>query len=576
MSRNWAIHPKIDEAATLAKELKIHPIVAGILRRRGLKTPSEIQSFLNPRLESLESPFAFEDMEKAVHLIRGAISRREKILVYGDYDVDGITGSAILAPMLRKLGADVDAHIPHRMNEGYGLNLESLKTLLLKKYKMVITVDNGISGVDQVQFLKEQGVTVIIVDHHVPKDKLPPADAIVSGVIHGGQVLRSPQGEGGDANLAACGLAFKLAWALFGNLEAVMETLDLVTVGTVADLAPVQGDNRIILKHGLPLLSKSKRPGLKALMNVAGMSAAYLSYRDIAFGLGPRINASGRMGSPLDAFKLLTTENAVEAQNLAQILDRGNQDRQRVEADAFEEAIEHVEQDVLKDSLQIIVVESPDWHEGVLGIVASRLVERYHKPAIVISMKNGIGKGSGRSVPSFSIFEAVKQCEDLLAGFGGHAQACGLSIKKENMPVFRNRLHEIVSQMQRPVSGARLEIEAQIEAEDLSMDFLRDLGRLAPFGPGNNKPLFVSRGFQVRGEVKKRGKDTMQCWMSAPDGKVTCEIIGFRAYKRWIESKRQVAYDIVYQPTLKNFNGVTSIQLELEDWRAFSSSVSGP
>ncbi len=319
-------------------------------------------------------------MEKAVGLIRGAIERKEKILVYGDYDVDGITGSAILVPALRRLGADVEAHIPHRMNEGYGLNLESLKALLVKKYKLVITVDNGISGVEQIRFLKDNGVTVIVVDHHIPKDGLPPADAIIQG----------------DSDLAACGLAFKLVWALLGKLDDAKEYLDLATVGTVADLAPVLGDNRILLKHGLPFLSKTKRPGLRALMDVAGISPAYLSYRDIAFGLGPRINASGRMGSPLDAFKLLTTENLLEAQNLAQILDRGNRDRQRVEAEAFEEALSRVEEDPAKDMLKIIVLEGSSWHEGVLGIVASRLVERYHKPSIVISMKNGVGKGSGR------------------------------------------------------------------------------------------------------------------------------------------------------------------------------------
>ena len=383
--RNWAVHPSDDDASRVAREVKIHPVVAAILLRRGFSEPSEIFRFLNPSFESLEDPFAFRDMAKAVDRVRRAIAGKEKILIYGDYDVDGITGSAILYPVLKKMGADVEAHIPHRMNDGYGLNRAALEKLLEQKFKLVITVDNGITGADHVRFLNEKGADVIIVDHHTPKEEIPPAFAIVSAVA----------GGKGDSNLAACGLAFKLAWALLGNFEDVKEYLDLVVVGTVADLATVLGDNRIILKEGLALLSKTKRPGLRALMDVARIEKNFISYRDIAFGLGPRINASGRMGSPLTAFKLLTTENVLEARNLAQVLDEGNRDRQRVEASAFEEAVERVELDPLKNTQKILVLESDSWHEGVLGIIAARLVERYRKPAIVISLKKGLVKVPG-------------------------------------------------------------------------------------------------------------------------------------------------------------------------------------
>ncbi len=557
--RNWAVHPVVDEASRIAKETKIHPVVAAILHRRGFSDPAEISRFLNPSFDALEDPFVFEDMHKAVERIRRAVAAKEKMLIYGDYDVDGITGSAILYPVLKKLGADVEAHIPHRINDGYGLNRATLETLLKKKFTLVITVDNGITGADHVRYLNEKGADVIIVDHHTPKDELPPAYAIVSAV----------RGGKGDGNLAACGLAFKLAWALTGNFEDVKDLLDLVVVGTVADLATVLGDNRIILKEGLKLLAKTKRPGLRALMETARIDKNSVSYRDIAFGLGPRINASGRMGSPLTAFKLLTTENPVEAKNLAQILDDGNRDRQRVEAEAFEEAIERVELDPLKHEQKILVLESEGWHVGVLGIIAARLVERYRKPAIVISLKDGVGKGSGRSVPSFSIFDSVLPHEDLLVNFGGHAQACGLTVKAENIAIFRERINAADFNIHELARGADLPIDAEMEAGHVDAAFLKDLEKLSPFGPGNPKPLFVSKKLKVRGDVKKRGKDTLQCWMTDPGGNNTFEVIGFRSYERWMNSgQEKSAVDIVYQPALKTFNGITSIQFELEDWRS--------
>ena len=512
--------------------------------------------FLNPSLDSLEDPFTFQDMQKAVDRIHLAVSRGEKILVYGDYDVDGITGSAILYPVLKKIGADADVHIPHRMNEGYGLNKESLRTLMAKKYGLVITVDNGITGVDEIRFLAENKVDTIIVDHHTPKGEVPPAYAIISAAVFD---------QKGDPNLAACGVAFKLGWALLGSLDPMKEYLDLAVIGTVADLAPVLGDNRILLKNGLAVLANSKRPGVRALMDVAKISRKYVSYRDIAFGLGPRINASGRMGSPLTAFRLLTTENPLEARNLAQILDDGNRDRQRVESLAFESAVEQMEEDPLLSETKILVAASSDWHEGVLGIVAARLVERYQKPAIVIAIKNGKGKGSGRSLPAFSIFEAVLPCEKLLENFGGHAQACGLTIKEENILSFRKKLNELT--LAPSNSAADLAIEAELLPETLNMGFLQDLEKLAPFGPGNRKPLFLSKGLRLRGEPKKRGKDTLQCWMSDGQGKTTCEVVGFRSYSRWVSTPKRDDFDIVYQPTLKDFNGISSIQLELEDWR---------
>ncbi|MGH7198217.1 MAG: single-stranded-DNA-specific exonuclease RecJ [Candidatus Omnitrophota bacterium] len=558
MKKHWVLQPNVDEAQSVASEFKIHPVIASLLLRRGIKTSAEIFRFLNPSLEHLESPFAFSDMQKAVDRIRRAVERKEKILVYGDYDVDGITGSSILFPILKKMGADAEVYIPHRIKEGYGLNRAALEKEVKKKIGLVITVDNGITGADHVAFLQEKGVDVIIVDHHLPKDKVPPAFALVSASVGD---------KKGDPNLAACGLAFKLGWALLGGFEEVREYLDLVVLGTVADIAPVTGDNRILLKHGLPVLSRTKRLGLRALMDVARVSRGALSYRDIAFGLGPRINASGRMGTPENAFKLLTTDNETLARNLAQLLDDGNRDRQRVEAAAFEEAVDLIERDERAAQEKILVLSSPDWHEGVLGIVASRLVDRYQKPSIVISVREGIGKGSGRSVPLFSLFDCVLRCEDFLMNFGGHAQACGLTIKGENIQPFRSRLNEFAGrEFQPPAAFAKLDVESELPLTELDMTFLRDLERIAPFGPGNKKPLFLSRGLRLKGNAKKRGQDTLQCWMTDEAGKTTCEVVGFRAWRRWNGVRTDGLVDIVHQPALKEFNGIPSIQLELEDW----------
>lgn len=552
-AKNWILEPRLDAAARISRETGLHHEVCSILVRRGLSDAAAITRFLEPSLDFLESPYAFGGMRKAVDRLRRAASHGEKVLVYGDYDVDGITGSAILYPILRKVGIDTDVHIPHRMNEGYGLNRASLEKLLEKGYRVVVTVDNGITGVSQIEYLAGRGVDVIVVDHHTPKEGLPPAYCIVSAAAGDGK---------GDPNLAACGLAFKLGWALLGDFREVAEYLDLVALGTVADLAPVTGDNRILLKHGLPVLSKTKRPGLRALMTVARVGRE-ATYRDIAFGLGPRINASGRMGSPEHAFRLLTTTDDAEAFELARFLDAGNRDRQKAELAAFEDAAGRVAEE---GAGSVIVVESEAWHEGVLGIVASRLVERFHKPAIVISLKDGIGKGSGRSTPSFSIFESVLECESLLVNFGGHAQACGLTIRAEDVSEFRRKLGEAASRRASLGLASDLHIEAELPPAAIDLRFLKELERLAPFGPGNRKPLFLSRGMRVKGDVRKRGKDTLQCWMTDGEGSLTCEAVGFRMYERWKESSKR-SLDVVYQPTLVQWNGIASIQLELEDWR---------
>jgi single-stranded-DNA-specific exonuclease len=528
-----------------------------------MTTAKDIRRFIHPESLALRDPFLLPGMAKAVALIRPFLDSKQPILVYGDYDVDGVTAASILAPTLKSLGGEVFVHLPHRIKEGYGLNRQTLKAWIKKGIRLVITVDNGITSFDAVRDLKEAGIQVVIVDHHLPKKDFPPADVIVSGVL--------PGAVEEDGDLAACGLAFKLCWALHGDFDKAKPLLDLVTLGTVADLAPVVGENRILLKMGLPILSKTLRPGLLAMMAAAKIHPSFITYRDLAFGLGPRINAAGRMGTPFDAYKLLTTENAVEARNLAQVLEVGNKQRQQVEEEAFRKAVRSIEADSTWQDQTVLVVAEEGWHEGVIGIMASRLVERFGRPCIVIALNGETGKGSGRSTPSFSIFDRVSPHESILEAFGGHSQACGLSIRRDRVDAFRNALNLKHAEDSASPGGEPedfLWLDGEMNPADLTVDLIKDLAKLEPHGPGNPQPRFLTHSMRVKGGVQKRGKDTLSCWLSDEKGKLTCEAVAFRSYEKWQKEMADKTWvDIAYRPGLRNTNGISTIQLELVSWR---------
>lgn len=557
MKSGWVLRQADARAERLSQELGVHPLLGALLVSRGLETAETARAFLEPSLDGLESPYAFRGMRSAVDRIRKAVASKEKILVYGDYDVDGVTGSAVLYPVLKSLGADAEIHIPHRMKDGYGLSRASLERLFDLKFSLLVTVDNGISAVDEIDFLNEKEIDTVIVDHHLPKERKPAACAIVS--IAGGH-------ERGDSPLAACGVAWKLAWALTDSLEAVRPLLDLVAMGTLADIAPVTGDNRILLRFGLEELRRTRRPGLSALMDVAGIDRRFIGARDIAFGLAPRINASGRMGSPLTAFKLLTTESRDEARNLAQVLDEGNRDRQKVEDGMFREAARIVERDPEWSRERVLVVSSKEWHEGVMGIVAARLCERFHRPAVVIAERDGVGKGSGRTVPGVSIHGLVSRCESMLTSFGGHDQACGLTIPAARIAEFRSALAKAARETENAAAARTVEIEAELSTRDLTADFVKSLERLEPYGPGNARPVFLTRGLRLKSAVQKRGRDTLAGWVTDAEGKAVCELVGFRCYERFNKETPKAAWDFAYKPAARTHAGITSIQLELVDW----------
>ncbi|MBI4353514.1 MAG: single-stranded-DNA-specific exonuclease RecJ [Candidatus Omnitrophica bacterium] len=556
--KRWVVHPSLHEAGLLASEFGLHPLVASLLLRRGFQDPLKISRFLRPSAEFLKDPLGDPEMVRAAGRIRQAISRHEPILIYGDYDVDGITGSAILYLVLKKMGVEAKVHIPDRFKEGYGLKQETLERIAKGRCSLVITVDNGIRALGEVDFLRGAGIDAIVVDHHEPADKLPEALALVRGKA----------GEE-DACLAACGLAFKLGWALLGNFRDVQEHLDLVVLGTVADVAPVTGENRALLAEGLPALMKTRKAGLRMLMEAASLAHREISYRDVAFYLAPRLNAAGRMGSALDAFKLLVTDNREEARDLARRLEEANRLRQRMEAAAFQEAKERIEKDEAYGKASVLVVESSGWHEGVTGILAARLVERFQKPAVVIALNGAIGKGSGRSTASLSLLKCVLECEDLLESAGGHAKACGLTIREENIPLFRERLD-------RSVRGTSSDLFLTVEAEgevsfsDFQGSFLQDLGRLGPFGPGNPRPLFLTRGVRCKSGFTRKGRNAFQCWVTDGARRFTFQAIGWEKRRQGLKRAKldpDKLLDIVHHPVLGREEGVPFVELHVEDWR---------
>jgi single-stranded-DNA-specific exonuclease len=559
LKNHWQIARTPEQAGNLLKETRLHPAILSILLSRGIKSADQIRSFLSPRLEDLQPPDSLPGMQKAVQRIRSAVAGKQKILLYGDYDADGVSSAAILYRTLRESQADCEVYIPNRFTDGYGVNLKSVERLAKKKYGLWICLDNGINARAEVDYLNGKSVDTIIVDHHLPLSQdLPSAFCILNPKLE----KQAPGAE----SLAACGIVFKLVWALAESLERVKIYLDLVALGTIADVAPVSGDNRILLKFGLEALRRTKHPGLMALMQQSKIQPAFLSSKDVAFSLAPKINAGGRMGSPEEAFKLLVTENSTEASNLARILEQGNQERQKVEQAAYAEAVEQIEADPVHTHQRILVVEHPDWHQGVLGIVASRLVDRYQKSAIVIRLNQGEGKGSGRSTQSISLFDCLKACEGLLVSYGGHARAAGLLIRQADLAAFKKKINEAAAQLSAPAPDPELVIDAEISLSELGPAFLEQLSALEPFGPENPKPLFISRDVRLKGKLNKRGQDTLQAWVSDREGRAICEIVGFRRFSRWRHLEAQPAFSIVYQPTMRYFNGITSIQLELEDW----------
>ena len=556
MQKRWIVRPS-KPIEILQNTLGISPLLSLILANRGVTSPDEADHFLHGSLLDLESPWKIKNMDRAVNRIKQAIEDKEKILIWGDYDVDGTTSAATLCLAIRRMKGIVDTYIPHRIHDGYGLNLSGLQKAAEDQITLLITVDNGMTALEEIQFAASKGIDVLVVDHHEPQKERWPYEAIIINPLQEG-CLSSFKG------MTAAGLAFKLAYALLG--ESAFDYLELAAVGTVADMGPLIGENRILVRNGLVRMNQNPRPGFKALLTAAGMGSKKIDAGHLGFVVGPRINAAGRMSSASAALQLLMTQDFSEASELAAQLEKENSERQKVEQETVRQAIQKVNGQVNFHQQRVIVVEDERWHPGVIGIVAARLVDRFYRPSIVIAMKEGKGKGSGRSIKNFHLTEALQQCKLSLEKFGGHRQAAGLTINREKLEIFKEEFNRVAHEkLVAEDLVPMIEMDAEISLSQLSQKFFEELELVAPYGYGNPRPLFLSKGLQIKSQPEVIGNNTLRLYVT--DGKQICQAIGFSKGDWFGHLKGVPQIDLAYTPTLNEWQGETFAQLRIEDIR---------
>lgn len=513
--KKWEVAPLDKErAAQLAERYSLPFFLAMLLEIRGVDQEEEIRDLLSGG--QLSDPFLMKDMDKAVERIRRAIDYFEKIAVYGDYDADGVTATSILFTYLEAVGADVIYYIPQREGEGYGMNLHAVETLHQEGVTLIITVDNGIASVNEVERAAQLGIDVVVTDHHRPQERIPNAYAVVDAY--------QSDDHGPYKDLSGAGVALKLVMALEdGDADAVLEEYaDLAALGTVADVVPVLGENRTIVKAGLSILTRGGRAGVDALMEQSGMGGKATTATSLAFTVIPRINATGRMGAPERAVRLLTCETQEEAEPLSAEICEDNNHRREVEAQIAKEAMEKIEQDPALLYSRVIVVDGKDWHHGVIGIVASRITERFGKPCMVISTDGQMAKGSGRSVEGFSLFEAICACGDLMERYGGHPMAAGITLPAENVPLFRERINQYAAQVCREMPAPILRVDCRLNPSALTPEMPQSLQPMEPYGSGNPQPLFGLYGMELKQIIPVGGGNHLRLVCAKRGATLTC------------------------------------------------------
>ena len=570
-SRRWVVAPSWDGAADLARRLRTAPLVAQVLHNRGLDEPDAARAFLEPKLSDLHPPELLGGAPAAAKRIARAVADKEKIFLYGDYDVDGVTGVAILHAVLRMVGAEVDFYVPHRLEEGYGVNAEAVRKIVADGAKLIITVDCGISAAGPLAEAAAAGADVIVTDHHSPPDDLPPAVAIVHPTAAGSQYP--------NPDLAGAGVAFKLAWQVAREIcgdervdepmrKFLLDATCLAALGTIADVVPLRGENRILATYGLRGLPATDHVGLRALIDSAGLAGETLDAYHVGFVLAPRLNACGRMGHARLAVELLTGASPQRSCEIAGYLAKQNTERRRVEKDITAQAVEMVESGGLADGdRRAIVLASEAWHGGVIGIVASRLVRRFVRPAIMIAVNgDGCGQGSGRSIPGFHMRDALAACSEHLLSFGGHAMAGGLRLAADSIAAFAAAF---VGYANAHISDeqltAALDADAETTLEALSFQVVEHLARMAPFGQGNPRPVVVVRGCRVLGQPNRMGRNgaTIGLVLGGPGARVRAVGFGMADLPEYLEGVSRV--DIAAWPVLNTFHGRTNVELHLQD-----------
>lgn len=549
----------------LARDLGILPVVSQILMSRDIHDPVSARKYLNPSLNDLPNPFLMKDMEKGVRRIIRAIHNKEQIMIYGDYDADGITAIVVLMKFLRGVTPYVSYYIPDRIEEGYGLNRSAIGKMKDEGVQLIITVDCGVSDLDEVAYARSCGIDTIILDHHEVPALIPEADAVINP---NRSDCRFP-----FKHLAGVGIAFNFLIALRGGLRQdgfwngrsypnLKEYLDLVALGTIGDISPLIEENRILTKIGLDLITEDKRIGIKALKEICGIDNQVIDSNKASFNLIPRINAAGRIGSPREAVKLLLTDDYREALDLARKLDAYNRKRQAMEKVILCEILEEIGRTVDPAKKRSLVFASNNWHPGIIGIVASRLVDRFCRPAILISLKDGVGKGSGRSISHFNIYQGLKKCDSLLLSYGGHQYAAGISIKEADIEEFTRLLDEVVeADIHLDDMVSQTLIDAQCQLSDVTHDLLSQIALLAPFGSRNPEPVLCVRNVNITApNIVGNNHLRMRIY---GDG-VCCNSIWF-SRGNFIHSVNKATSDIVFTPQVNSWNGSSEIQLKMKD-----------
>ncbi|MFC7440892.1 single-stranded-DNA-specific exonuclease RecJ [Laceyella putida] len=548
---------EIDEtlAARLAADCEVDPLIARMLVRRGIADSEAAKRFLKPKLEDLHDPFLLDGMAEAVARIRQALTNKEKILIYGDYDADGVSSTSLLLFVMKTLQAEVDYYIPNRFREGYGINKEALVLAKERGFGLVVSVDTGISAVAEAEAAKELGLDLIITDHHEPPEQLPDAYAVINP--------KKPGCPYPFKMLAGVGVAFKLATALLGRIPE--EWLELVALGTIADLVPLTDENRILAAFGLKRMEQRKLIGLRALLEVAGIERE-VTAGHVGFAIGPRINASGRLGSADAAVRLLTTENEEEARRLAEELDEMNRERQELVEEMTQEAIAEVERD--KDQHQhVIVIAKKGWNVGVVGIVASRLVEKYYRPVIVLSIdeEKGMAKGSARSIAAFHLYQALAECREWLPHFGGHAMAAGMTLPLENIPALHQKLSQLAQQwLTEEDYVPQTVLEDELSLGQIQLPLIDQIEALAPYGMGNPTPLFALNNLKLS-RLQLMGRSNEHVKMIVQDEAHLLEAVAFRAGGMEREIAPYARLHVLGELQVNEWNGKRSPQLIVRD-----------
>ena len=558
MNKKWECYnldnEKVEE---LVKKRHITNLLASILVNRGIIDGEKINVFLNPTRKDFYNPFLMPDMEIAVKRIVKAIENKEKIMIYGDYDADGITSITVLKKYLNEIGLKTGEYIPNRLNEGYGLNKDAISKIYNDGYRLMITVDCGISGLEEVEYANSLGIEIIITDHHEPAEKLPEAIAVIDA--------KRKDNKYPFNQLAGVGVVFKLIQAISKELKLeekeYLKYLDLVCIGTISDIVPLVDENRVIAKLGLKLIEKTKNIGLKTLLNIADLKK--IDSNAISFGVAPRINACGRMGFQEEALQLFLTEDSEKATTIAKRLVQFNQERQAKEKQIFEEVIEKIEKDN-KDKKCIVLAEE-NWHHGIIGIVASKITEIYYKPSILICLEGDKGKGSGRSIPGFDLYTALTKCSDYIEKFGGHSMAIGITIKKENFEKLKETIEKYAQESNISDIMPIINIDKEINLKNINIEEVKSLELLEPFGEANKMPLFLLRNLKIDSIRALSGGKHLKLTLKQDNNIV--DAIGFNMGDLSKEYLLGDKVDVVGTIEINSFGNKENIQINLKDIR---------